>query len=440
MRYFPATLLCALLLAPIALAQESAPKTGLKVSVDTDRENAIYKTGETAKFIITVTRDGKPATEGVVTYAVDDFITDQPTKTDFPKGKAELNGEPIVVTATSATPTFLRCVVRLQNGKKQLSSIAGAGFSPEMIEPSTPEPDDFTAFWAAEKKKLAEIPFEAKLTPVKFNDASVVCFDVQVPCVGAPVSGYFAKPESAKPKSLPIILTVHGAGVRSSSLPAAAQGAKGGMLSMDINAHGIPNGKPGSFYADLSRGELANYRIAGRESRDTIYFKEMYLRIVRAIDFLTAQPEWDGRTVVVMGHSQGGGQALVAGGIDDRVTMIATGVPAICDHSGRVIDRINGWPKIVPLTEDGKPEPKSLEAAKYIDAVNFARHCKADAIMSVGFIDGVCPPASCYAAYNVLQGKKQMLNEPHMGHAAPAHIQAAMRKALMQHAQAATAQ
>ncbi len=34
--------------------------------------------------------------------------------------------------------------------------------------------------------------------------------------------------------------------------------------------------------------------------------------MIRAIDFLTAQPEWDGRTVIVYGSSQGGFQALAA--------------------------------------------------------------------------------------------------------------------------------
>ena len=42
--------------------------------------------------------------------------------------------------------------------------------------------------------------------------------------------------------------------------------------------------------------------------------------------------------------------------------------------------------------------------------------------MSVGFIDAVCPPSSCYAAYNALDGNKTVINEPLMGHAAPAHI------------------
>jgi len=159
------------------------------------------------------------------------------------------------------------------------------------------------------------------------------------------------------------------------------------------------------------------------------------LRLVRAIDFLTAQPEWDGKVVAVIGHSQGGGQALVAGGIDARVTMIATGVPAICDHSGRMAGRVNGWPKLVPNGANGKPDKKILEASRYMDAVNFASRCRAEAIMSVGFIDAVCPPSSCYAAYNALQGKKRVINEPLMGHAAPRRIQDAFFKQIQKHIQ-----
>jgi cephalosporin-C deacetylase-like acetyl esterase len=115
----------------------------------------------------------------------------------------------------------------------------------------------------------------------------------------------------------------------------------------------------------------------------------------------------------------------VAGGIDDRVTVIASGVPAICDHGGRETGQINGWPKIVPYDANGVANAKALQASRYIDAVNFASRFQGKAIMSVGFVDRTCPPSSCYAAFNVLDvkpGDKTMLNEPLMGHAAPAHI------------------
>ena len=410
-------------MCPTVLAQ--AP---FSLKVTTDREDAIYKVGEEATFSISVWQgDQIVSVEGTVKFTFDDFLSSR----GFPNGE----GAPIQISEGLKQPGFLRCQVTYTPKEgKPVRAIASAAFSPEDIGLSLPVPDDFDEFWAEQKRQLAEIPLQPKLTSVEQADAAVECHDVQAACLGgAPVSGYFAKPKVAAAKSLPAILWVHGAGVRGSSLGNAVKGAQAGMLSMDINAHGIANGKPASFYAELSAGQLMNYRYAGRESRDTSYFRGMYLRIVRAIDFLTAQPEWDGQHVVVIGHSQGGGQSLVAGGIDERVTMIAPGVPAICDHSGQAAGRINGWPKLVPNGPDGKPDPQILEASRYVDAVNFATRCKADAIMSVGFIDSVCPPSSCYAAYNVLSGSKSIINEPLMGHAAPAHIQDAFFARVLQH-------
>src|SRR5690606_31768012 len=110
----------------------------------------------------------------------------------------------------------------------------------------------------------------------------------------------------AAPKSLPAILTVHGAGVRSSSLGGPAGLAKTYQaIAMDINAHGIPNGQTKEFYDALSAGELKGYPHFGREDRETSYFLGMFLRVQRALDFLTSQPEWDGQVLVVQGSSQG---------------------------------------------------------------------------------------------------------------------------------------
>ncbi len=405
-----------------------------QLKVVTDRENAIYEAGEQARFLITLTDGNTPVTEGEITYVVDDFITAYPPPSNYPKGKLKIGNE-TGISVTLKQPGFLRCRVSVRTANNKLiQATAAAGFSPLKIKPSLPVPDDFDEFWANQKAELAKVKMDAKLTPVKYGNETIECFDVQLACLGgAPVSGYFARPKNAKPKSLPIILWVHGAGVRSSSLGNAAKGAAAKMLSMDINAHGLPNGKPAGFYSELRSGKLNGYPFFGREDRDTIYFRGMFLRLVRAIDFLASQPEWDGRVVAVIGHSQGGGQALVAGGLDQRVTFIAAGVPAICDHSGRAIGRINGWPKLVPTESNGKPNAKILQVARYFDAVNFASRSHANAIMSVGFIDPTCPPSSCYAAYNQLSGEKQIINEPLMSHAAPAHIHKAFFEAIQKH-------
>ncbi len=424
LRLFAIILVC-LLPSAVALA------ASVKLNVNTECADAVYKTGEEVKFLVSVTSDTKPITTGTVRYVLnEDGIN------TLAEGKVELGAKPAAITGRMTKPGFLRCTVYYQTAPgKSTRAMAAAAISPEKIEPSLPVPDDFDEFWAARKKEVAAMPMEPKLTPVDSGTAKMECFDVKVNCPGgAPVSGYFGRPTDAKPKSLPAVLWVHGAGVRSSSLGNAKKAMRLNMLSMDINAHGIPNGKPKSFYTNQSNTDLKDYRHRGRENRDKLYFVGMFMRLIRAIDFLAAQPEWDGKTMIVIGHSQGGGQALAAGGLDERVTFIASGVPAICDHSGAAISRIAGWPKIVPAGSNGKPDPKIIEATRYVDCVNFANRCKADAIMSVGFIDVTCPATTCYAAYNQLGGKKQVINEPKMGHAAPGHIHKAFEKTFTEHA------
>ncbi|MBG88141.1 MAG: acetylxylan esterase [Verrucomicrobiales bacterium] len=405
----------------------AVPSTHAAIQIAVDRKDAICSVGDAITFTIDVLAGKKSVDSGEISYVLSDDGFGS-----IRSGKLELTGKPLEVSGELNRPGFLRCTVTYApKGQKPARKLAAAAVSPEKIGLSQPVPQDFDQFWKNQKTALAKVPMKAELTEVKGQ--RVPTFDAQVACLGAPVSGYFAKPKDAKPKSLPIILWVHGAGVRSSSLRNTVTGASKGMLSMNINAHGLPNGKPTEFYREQNAGPLRNYWHAGRENRNTVYFKGMFLRLVRAIDFLTAQPEWDGKTVAVVGHSQGGYQALVAGGLDPRVTFIGTGVPAGCDHSGNVADRIAGWPKIVPLSE-GEPDAKILEACRYIDAVNFATRFQGEAIMSVGFIDTVCPPTSCYAAYNALKGTKQVINEPAMGHAAPAPIKNAFMAAVLAHA------
>jgi cephalosporin-C deacetylase len=195
----------------------------------------------------------------------------------------------------------------------------------------------------------------------------------------------------------------------------------------------LPNGKPEGFYANLARTELRDYRNRGRESRETVYFLAMFLRLVRAIDFLTAQPEWNGRTLIVHGSSQGGAQSVVAAGLDPRVTFFAAGVPAMCDHTGVAAGRPNGWPQFL-ANPPAQPAANVLEAIRYYDAVNFASRAHCAGIITVGFIDTTCPPTSVYAAYNALLGQKEIFNDPPSTHAVSAKAREAMRAAIRAHA------
>ena len=402
------------------LAQQPNPKPAVEYvfTVDTDRPDAIYHANDTVRFQVTLTHNGQPTGGEEITWTISkDGVP--PVET----GKATLQNGQTTLTGKLGEPGFLRCEVQFKRDKQTFIGVGGAGVDPLAIKPSMPAPDDFDAFWAEKKKQLAATPLNPTLTPVTLPSGreGAEPFDMQVDCIGGkPMSGYYARPVGAKPHSLPAMAIFHGAGVDSSNLDQVCGWAKSGFLCIDINAHGIPNGKPREFYVDLLNGELKDYRTQGSASRDTYYFLGMYLRAKRALDFLTAQPEWNGRVLVVNGASQAGAQSLAAAALDDRVTYVVAIEPAMCDHTGMMAGRVAGWPKLVPKGADGKPDPALLQVARYFDSVNFAARVKAPSVyFAAGFLDAVCPPTTIYAAYNNLPAavvKKEMHDEIHGGH------------------------
>ncbi len=427
---FPYPMISRRALLTIAFASSTVfAQTPVTLKVTTDRADATYHAGDTVTFQI---ESSDPSLKNVLGVISEDGWNPQPAQT------VALTNSKGTLSVRLMKPGFT--LLRVTARETPASAMASAACDPLEIKPSLPVPDDFDAFWSAQKAALARVPLKFTLTPVQTTAKNVDAFDARIDCLGAPVSGYFGRIKNAKPKSLPAILFVHGAGVSGSSLGSTSWAEReGGMLAMDINAHGLPNGKPAEFYKSLSEGALKDYRYVGRSDREKNYFKGMFLRLVRAIDFLTAQPEWDGKTVIVYGSSQGGFQAFAAAGLDERVSFICAGVPAGCDHSGISVNRINGWPKLVSIT-GGKANEAELQTARYFDNVNFARRCHAKgAAVTVGFIDTTCPPTSVYAAYNALGVQKTIHFDVLAGHtntpaaskfmqeAAAAHVRA-MRK------------
>jgi cephalosporin-C deacetylase-like acetyl esterase len=97
------------------------------------------------------------------------------------------------------------------------------------------------------------------------------------------------------------------------------------------------------------------------------------------------------------------------------VTALAANIAALCDHTGPAASRAAGWPKWITYT-DGEPDVAQLAAACYFDGVNFAPAIGAKGLMSMGFIDEVCPPSSVYTAFNAYKGPKQAVEKPLVAH------------------------
>ena len=305
----------------------------------------------------------------------------------------------------------------LNSRKRRIDGGLGVFVSPEKLTPGNPtEPADLDEFWKSKRAELDKVPIreERKEIPVRGKHPELVGYDIKVTCAGdAPVSGCLCLPRDAKPKSLPAVVRFHGAGVRSAYLhPEYGTAA----ISLDVNAHGIENGKPAKFYKALSDGKLKSYWHRGYDNHENIYFVGMYLRVMRALDYVKSLPEWDGKTLIVCGGSQGGAQTIAAAALDSQVTLAVPGVPALCDLGGRVAKRRPGWPIHFMKPFEKQTDPALIAEAAYVDGVFFARRIKCPVYFSTGGIDNTCHATSVFAAYNAVPGKdgknKHLLYHP----------------------------
>ena len=392
----------------------------------TNKPDAIYRKGELVVFTIELRKDGAFVPDCKLKYRVSE-------NGNWGKWKTVSADKPLTVTTKSDKPAWFSIEAAaigpdgkvLKNPKQKnrnLKTEIGAMTAPQEIREAAAEPADFDLFWKSQRKALDAVPVKATRTkvkvPKKLQD-KVVCYDVQVDCAGAkPVSGYLVLPKNAGKGSLPAIVSYHGAGVRSANKP-FGNGTK--AIAFDVNAHGIPNGQPKEYYSKLNKGELRGYPHRGKNNRDQFYFKEMFLRVMRALDYVKTLPEWNGKVLIVTGGSQGGGQALAAAALDPQVTLCVANVPAIGDHAGRLAGRRPGWPQLMNRANPTPADRQVVRTGGYFDHNYFAKRIKCETYLGTGFVDFVCPPTSVYAAYNNLPDhtRKYIQTTPTAGHGAP---------------------
>ena len=317
--------------------------------------------------------------------------------------------EPVLVYSNCfSKPCSINISVGYDQDKKSSRSI-GCVISPESFKPGYTEPSDLMKFWENQINNLRKMAIDVKTVEVEHKySEKYVCYDVEISMPeGNPVRGYMAMPRNASPGTLPIALLPHAAGVSKphclSSVKAAVEWAKKGkgVIAFDINAHGLPNGQTAEYYEEIEKTTLNGYQKRPLVSHEEFYFRLMYLRLVRAMDYLTSLSEWDGKRVLVRGESQGAGQAGAIAALDSRVRMAVMNVPALCDLGGLFADHRGGWPGFYSKKVKN-PETKSIydSILPYYDVALLIKYTKAALVIECGFIDTTCPPESVYSAYN----------------------------------------
>lgn len=379
-----------------------------------DHADWLYQTGENAKVEVSFCKYGIPR-DGELKYFIGNDML-QPDKHGSVKLK---NGRAVINMGTKKTPGFRDMKLSVSLDGKTYEHHIKVGFSVDKIKPYTQEPQDFRNFWQKNVEELKQVPMSYTKELYKdYCTDKIDCYLVklQIDNMGHSMYGFLFYPKNAQPGKHPVVLCPPGAGIKTIKDPMRNKYyAENGFVRFEVEIHGLDPRISSEIFGEISRafndrngGYLAN----GLENKDIYYMKHVYVGLVRCIDFLTSLPEWDGKNVAVQGGSQGGALAIIAAGLDSRVTQCVANHPALSDMAGYAAKGgTGGYPHFCrqPQILSNKD---CLNTLAYFDVVNFARYVKAPTYLTWGYNDVTCPPTTSYAVWNTLKCTKESLLTP----------------------------
>ena len=373
-----------------------------------DHADWIYKTGEKAKVEVGFYIYGVPQDLEVAYEIAPDMMP------ATAKGKVKLkNGRAVINIGTMKKAGFLDLRLTATKGDRKFQHHVKVGFSPEQLKPYTKNPADFDSFWKANIEEARKTPVGVSCKRVEeYSTDEFDCYLLKLKTDNQhSIYCYLTKPK--KEGKYPVVLCPPGAGIKTIKEPMRnTYYARNGFIRLEMEIHGLnPEMTAEQFKEITSAFDRENgYLTNGLDNRDNYYMKHVYVACVRAIDYLTSLPEWDGRNAFVQGGSQGGALALITAALDTRVTACVANHPALSDMAGYLDNRAGGYPHFHRL--NAMLTPEKVKTLEYYDVVNFARRITCPVFLTWGFNDNTCPPTTSYIVWNLITSPKDSLITP----------------------------
>lgn len=405
-------------------------KTVYTLSLYSSHRSGLARTGETVCFVPAVRPGDQVLFEGKVNWTLRKNLTEI-----IGHGELDLAEHGAHVAYCASEPCYILCEMTFQpppdaeNPQLQKQS-AGVLFDPEKIAPALPIPADFDSFWATRLAALAAVPLNLRRVPRSAPGAFRVEELTADGFNADPMHGELTVPASGANGKYPAILFPHGAGVRSAGVRPGVVWAARGVLTLDFNAHGLPNGEPPQWYATVGAEKLGNYPLWGFDSGDpdAVYMLRVFLRVRRALDAVAALPEWDGKNLILYGGSQGAWQSFAGACLDPRVSAVASWIPAGADMFN------GGWPMLEAMPRTSPKRECYRKTIPYFDNVSFASRVRVPVLMAQGLIDGVCKADGVTALYNQCPSTdKTRILYYQMGHETPECVLTALDEFVLGH-------
>lgn len=284
----------------------------------------------------------------------------------------------------------------------------------------TKEPD-FDVFWSKNLREAKEQPLNAEEFPIRTRMKNVNAFDVYYDgFVNSRIHGVLILPKAASgDNKVPVVVMFHGYNYNNLILCDAYPFVMAGYAVFLSDTRGQDVKSPDLNHYE--NGSTSGWMTLGIMNKENYYYKYVYLDAVRAIEYLCSRCDIDENRVCTVGESQGGGIALAAGALSQRVNVILANVPFLC-HFRRAVLKATDLPYLeisryfLLFDQLHETEDAVYRTLSYFDNLNLCSRISADLLMAVGLEDTVCPPSTSFAVYNTVASNKQMCVYPDFAH------------------------
>jgi cephalosporin-C deacetylase len=285
---------------------------------------------------------------------------------------------------------------------------------------TNPRPADFDAFWDTALKELAAIDPEVELRPSSFKTPFAECFNLYFWGVGqARIHAKYLRPTGKE--GCPAVLQFHGYSASSGDWNDKLNYTAAGfcVAALDCRGQAGLSEDVGATHGPTLSGQI----IRGLQDRpEKLLFRQIFLDTARLAQIVMGLREVDETRVVATGGSQGGGLTLACAALEPKIKRAAPWFPFLCDYQ-RVceMDLDSGaYEELRKFFRNHDPRHERreevFEKLGYIDVQHLAPRIRAKVLMGLGLMDTITPPSSCFAAYNKITSKKEIVIYPNFGH------------------------
>ncbi len=302
---------------------------------------------------------------------------------------------------------FYRIEAQIRHKNYTKNLFTNVVMNPEDIYSPKRKPDDFDLFWQRNMASLSKLNTTPEIRKIeRSSDAKTDLYEVSLKSVeGLTIKGWLELPK--KKGKFPTLYRVPG---YTENLEPIDMYDDMIVFSLNVRDHGN---------SDNSGVREYEMWVRGLESEENFFYKNIYLDCFVGLNYLASRDDVDLERIAVWGGSQGGGLSLLTAAYDKRISLCVADIPFLTDWE-RYFE-ISHW---YELDEWMASHPENswndiLDVFSYFDTKNMVHKIECPVWMGIGLQDDVCPPATSFATYNLINSPKRYNIYPDQFHSQP---------------------